>query len=165
MEESMNKLRKRITRASVLTGVLLMAGVAFAAWTASGTGTGYAKAVTAQALSTLDVSAQTSADLYPGGDGDVKLKISNPNAYPIEITDVSGEGAITTASDDAACDASTGVSFEDQSYSNGSGLDVPANGSATFTLSDAVSMSNASANACQGEVFEIPVSLSGQSDA
>jgi hypothetical protein len=26
-------------------------------------------------------------------------------------------------------------------------------------------MSNASANACQGEVFEIPVSLSGQSDA
>lgn len=161
----MQNLRKRISAASILTGVVLAAGVAFAAWTASGTGTGYAKAGSAQALSTVDVSAQTAADLFPGGTGDVKLRVSNPNPYPVKITGVSGDGAIATVPTEAACDSSTGVTFTDQSYSSGSELEVGAASSVTFILEDAVSMSNASANACQGKVFAIPVSLSGESAA
>lgn len=57
------KLSKRAAVTSVLLGTLLVAGVAFAAWTA--TGSGYAKATTAQALTTVDVSASTAATLYP----------------------------------------------------------------------------------------------------
>ena len=155
--------RGRKRKFIALSGVLALAvtaGVAYAAWTASGSGSGYAKAGSAQALATLDASAATSASLYPGATGDVKLKIDNPNPYPIRITSVSGNGAITSDKG-GACDASTGVSFANQT---GLTLDVAASSNATFTLSGAVSMSNASDNSCQGAVFTIPVTLSGASN-
>jgi hypothetical protein len=154
--------RKRKLVTLALAAVLTVGiGVAYAAWTASGSGTGYAKAGSAQALSTLDASATTAATLYPGATGDAKLKIDNPNPYPVRITAVSGNGTINSDKG-TACDSSTGVSFTDQT---GLTLDVPASSSATFTLSGAVAMSNASDNSCQGAVFSIPVSLSGASHA
>ena len=147
---------------SLLLGVVLAAAVAFAAWTATGSGSGYAKATSAQALTTVDVSASTTADLYPGNsDGDVLLRVSNPNPYPVRVTSVTGNGAITSDKG-AACNMSTGVTFDDQT---GLSLDVAASSAASFTLDGAANMSNASANACQGAVFTIPVSLSGQSNA
>ena len=131
-----------------------------AAWTATGSGSGSAKATTAQALSTVDVSATTTPQLYPGGTGDVKITIHNPNPYPVQVTNINGNGAITSDKG-AACDASTGVTYTDQSGT----FDVPASGDASFTLAGAVAMSNASDNSCQGAVFTIPVSLSGASNA
>jgi hypothetical protein len=163
-EEAMRfgrKLTKRLTVGSVMVGAMLAASVAFAAWTATGSGNGYAKAGTAQALSTADASASTAATLYPGATGDVTITISNPNSYPVEVTSVTGDGAITSDTG-PACDASTGVTYTDQT---GLSLDVPAGGSQTFTLTGAVSMSNASDDSCQGAVFTIPVALSGASDA
>ncbi len=156
----MRKLSRRITVGAVLTGTLLAASVAFAAWTATGSGSGSAKATTAQALSTVDVSATTTPQLYPGGTGDVKIKIQNPNPYPVRVTNINGNGAITSDKG-AACDASTGVTYTDQTGT----FDVPASGDATFTLAGAVAMSNASDNSCQGAIFTIPVSLSGASNA
>lgn len=152
---------KKIFLAAAAAILVAAVGVAYAAWTAGGSGSGYAKATTAQALGTIDVSATTSATLYPGATGDLKLEIDNPNPYPVRITSVSGAGTITSDKG-AACDASTGVSFADQS---GLTLDVPGSSSATFTLSGSVSMSNASDNSCQGAVFTVPVSLSGASNA
>jgi hypothetical protein len=153
--------RKGFATTMLLAG-LLAAGVAFAAWTATGSGSGYAKAVSAQDLTTVDVSASTVADLYPGkDDGDVLLRVSNPNPYPVRITGVSGDGTITS-DQGAACNASTGVTFDNQS---GLALDVAASSAATFTLDGAAAMSNASDNTCQGALFTIPVSLSGQSNA
>jgi hypothetical protein len=141
--------------------LVVAAGVAYAAWTASGSGSGYAKAGTAQALDSVDVSATTSATLYPGATGDLQLRIDNPNPYPVRVTTVTGSGAITSDKG-AACNASTGVTFADQS---GLTLDVPASSASTFTLSGSVSMSNASDNSCQGAVFTVPVTLSGASNA
>ena len=153
--------RKKVLLAAAAAILVVAVGVAYAAWTAGGSGSGYAKATTAQALSTIDVSATTPATLYPGATGDLKLEIDNPNPYPVRVTSVSGAGTITSDKG-AACDASTGVSFADQT---GLTLDVPGSSSATFTLSGAVSMSNASDNSCQGAVFTVPVSLSGASNA
>lgn len=150
---------RRATAGSLLFALIVAASVAYAAWTASGGGQGYAKAGTAQALTTVDVSASTAATLYPSGTGNVLLRISNPNPYPVQVTTVSGNGTITSDKG-AACDASTGVSFTNQT---GLTLNVPASGAATFTLTGAVAMSNASDNSCQGAVFTIPVSLSGAS--
>ena len=152
---------KRITVTSVFIGVALAGSVAFAAWTATGSGSGYAKATTASPLTTVDVSASTTATLYPGATGDVSLRINNPNPYPVRVTSVAGSGTITSDAG-GACDASTGVTFTDQSSLT---LDVGASSAATFTLSGAASMSNASANSCQGAVFTIPVTLTGASNA
>ena len=76
-------------------------GLVYAAWTSSGTGSGYAKAGTAQALTTVDVSASTTATLYPGSSGNVLIKISNPNPYPVRVTSVTGNGPITADADHA----------------------------------------------------------------
>jgi hypothetical protein len=151
---------RRLTAGSILLGVLAVGSIAYAAWTASGTGSGYAQATTAQALTTVDVSAATTAQLYPGATGDVILRINNPNPYPVRVTSVSGTGAITSDMG-GACDASTGVTFTNQT---GQTLDVPASSAVTFTLSGSVSMSNASDNSCQGAIFTIPVALSGASN-
>ena len=153
--------RKKVFILAAAAILVVAAGVAYAAWTSSGSGNGYAKATTAQALGTIDVSATTPATLYPGATGDLKIEIDNPNPYPVRISSVSGTGTITSDKG-AACNASTGVTFTDQS---GLTLDVPAASSATFTLSGTVAMSNASDNSCQGAVFTVPVSLSGSSNA
>lgn len=159
------KFGKKIAVFSSIVGASVVGGIAFAAWTADGTGSGYAQAKTAQAVST--VSATTSAQLYPGGSGDLVLKVVNPNDYPVTITAVSNDTSngktIKTVAADAACDASTGVSFANQS---GLSLVVPANSSGTVhTLTGVVSMSNDSANACSGDAFNIPVAISAASSA
>ena len=153
------RIARKFTAGTMMVGIVLAASVAFAAWTASGSGSGYAKASSAQALTTNDVSASTAATLYPGATGNVKLEINNPNPYAVTVTTVTGSGTIDSDAT-AACDASTGVTFTNQT---GQTLNVPASSSATFTLNGAVAMSNASHNDCQGAVFTIPVTLAGAS--
>ena len=152
---------KRLAVGALFVVIAIGGSVAVAAWLSGGTGSGFAKATTAQALTTIDASASTSATLYPGATGNVTVDINNPNPYPVRVTSVTGNGTITSNAG-AACNASTGVAFANQT---GLTLDVPAGTDASFTLTGAVSMSNASDNACQGAVFTIPVSLSGHSNA
>lgn len=143
-----------------LTVIALAAvGLVYAAWTASGGGQGYAKATNAQALTTVDVSASTTATLYPGADGDVLVRVSNPNPYPVRVTDVTGSGAITADAGHPAC-VTTGVTFTNQT---GLTLDVPGGGQTQTSLSGAAHMSNASDNGCQGATFTIPVTFTASS--
>ena len=162
----MNKPRRRFLTIAVSLAMLVVGGIVFAAWLVPGTGSGYAKAKQAQALTTDDVGATTTDQLYPGATGDVKVKINNPNAFAVTVTAVDGDGAVS--SDKAGCtdvggDASkkTGVSFTNQSLNSNNV--VPANGSITLSLNNAVSMSNQSVNACQGAVFSIPVKFTASS--
>ena len=155
-----NLLNRRILTAGLTLIVLGAVGLVYAAWTTNGTGEGYAKAGTAQALTTVDVSASTTASLYPGVSGNVLIKINNPNPYAVRVTDVTRTGTITADSSHSGC-TTTGVSFTDQS---GLTLDIAANTATQFTLTGAASMSNASLNACQGATFTIPVTLAGTSN-
>ena len=157
----MHFFTKRPLVTAVLT--LIVAGavsLGYAAWTSNGSGSGYAKAGSAQALTTVDVSASTAASLYPGANGSVKIEISNPNSYAVRVTAISGNGTITPDAGHSGC-SPTGVTFNNQT---GLTIDIAANSSTTATLSNAASMSNASANACQGATFTIPVSLTGTSN-
>ncbi len=136
--------------------VMVVAGglTTFGAWTVGGSGDSYAKAVTAANL-TMNVVAAATGDLYPGGTGNVRYSVTNPNPFPITITAVSGNGTVT--SDNATCTTGpTGVSF-----TNATGLTqvVGAGLTVVFNLSTAAAMSNASVNACQGATFTIPVTL------
>ena len=161
----MRILNKRTFIAGSMTLIAMAAvGFVYAAWTANGTGSSYAKAGNSQALTTVDVSATTGASLYPGVTGDVKLQISNPNPYPVRVTGVSLNGQqsdIAADSGHSGC-TTTGVTFTNQSSLT---VDVPAGSSATTTLTGTAAMSNASLNACQGATFTIPVSLTGASNA
>lgn len=157
-----NRKRRLFVALGVGVAAVTVAGIAIAAWAVTGSGTGYAKAGTSSALTLSDATASTSADLYPGSSGAVKLKVSNPNPFPVRITAVAGNGAITSDKG-AACDASTGVSFANQS---GLTLDLAANETNhVFTLATSVSMTNASDNSCQGAVFSVPVSVTAASNA
>jgi hypothetical protein len=158
----LNGTRRRHLITGLLTVLVLgVVGLVYAAWTTNGSGSGYAKAGTAQALTTIDVSASTAATLYPGANGDVLLKINNPNPYPVRVTDVIGNGAITADAGHATC-VTTGVTFTDQHSQT---LDIAASSQTQSTLTGAAHMSNASDNGCQGATFTIPVSLTGVSNA
>jgi len=157
------RLSRKLLFALAAVAALIVSGSLLAAWSTSGSGNGYARAGTASALTIGDASASTTADLYPGATGAVKLKVTNPNAFPVRITSVTKQVSGTITSDKgAACNASTGVTFTDQT---GLTLDLAAGATTTFTLSGAVSMSNASDNTCQGAVFTIPVDVTGASNA
>src|SRR5262245_46746341 len=101
----MHSRKARLIGAAVTVMVLGVVGLVYAAWTPNGSGSGYAKAGTAQDLSTVDAAAATTGDLYPNGNGTVTLNIHNPNPYPVTITDVTaGEGDITASGGIGTCD-------------------------------------------------------------
>jgi hypothetical protein len=156
------RLSRKLFFVLAAVGALVVTGILFAAWSTGGSGNGYAKAGSASALTIGDASASTTADLYPGATGAVKLKVTNPNSFPVRITAVTKQAASITSDKGAACNASTGVTFTDQS---GLTLDLAAGATSTFTLSGAVSMTNASDNTCQGAVFTIPVDVTAISNA
>jgi hypothetical protein len=155
------KKRTIVVSLLALLVAVVAVGVGIGAWSITGTGNGSAKATTASAITLTDASAFTSADLYPGATGNLKLRATNPNPFPVRITAVSGNGTITSDKG-AACDASTGVSLANQT---GLTLDLAAGATATLTVPNAVSMTNASDNTCQGAVFTVPVSVTAVSNA
>jgi hypothetical protein len=152
--------KARLVLALSAVVILATAALTLGSWTVgSSAGNGYAKAVTAQNVTLSDASASTTAQLYPGGIGDLVVKVTNPNAFGVTVTGVTGAGTITSDKG-AACNASTGVTF-----TNTSGLTqaVGAGATVTFSLVGKVAMSNASDNSCQGAVFTVPVTLTATS--
>lgn len=155
MNLSRHALRWGVVSATSLA--LVGGGVAVAAWTSSGDGTTTAKAGTASAptTSTVEGSAITTGLLYPGGAaGDAKITVNNPNPYPVKVSSVTQHGTVTADGGTGTCTA-TGVSLGDQTPNTSIG----ANDSATFTLSNAATMSTESQDGCQGAVFTIPVTV------
>jgi hypothetical protein len=148
--------------ALALSAILVVAttAVTFGSWSVSSSaGSGYSKAKVASSLTLSDASASTTAQLYPGGTGDIWIKVTNSNPFAVTVTSVTGAGTITSDKG-AACDAATGVTF-----TNTTGLTqaVGAGATVTFFLAGKVAMSNASDNSCQGAVFAVPITLAATS--
>ena len=147
--------RRKLLLALSAASIVIAAGVTFGSWTVTGTGNGYSKAVTSSNLTLSDASAATVGDLVPGGNGDVKVKVTNPNVFAVTITSITGNGSITSDVG-AACDSSSPLTFTDQT---GLSLALAAGATTTFTLAGAASMSVGAVTACQGAIFTIPVSV------
>jgi hypothetical protein len=155
-----NVVRVAAALVASTVGVTCLGGTAYAYWVASGSGAGAAAAGSAVPQSAT--AASPTGLLYPGGPaGNARLTITNPNPFPVTVTDVVNPvtGAITS-NKGQACDDATGVDFTDVT---GAALAVPASSSATFTLTGAVRMDNSSDNSCQGATFTIPVVLTARS--
>ncbi|HEX6761227.1 MAG TPA: hypothetical protein VF094_00360 [Gaiellaceae bacterium] len=165
MKDALSVVAQSRTRLAVLLAliaVLIAGGVTLGSWAVgSDPGSGYAKAVSGTNLTLNEASALTTAQLHPGGTGDVVVSVNNTNPFPVTVTAVNGAGTITS-NKGVSCDAATGVTFAPQTPN----VTVPANTGLTpyvFTLAGAASMSNASDNSCQGAIFTIPVTLTGTS--
>ena len=141
---SKRSMKKRL---GVLGGVLLAflgAGVAFAAYLSSGSGTGATTASTA-ASSTISPGS-TGTALYPGGSTNYTVTINNPNPYPVKVTSISAASSAATGTSNA-CVAGTVTS---PALTNPSGT-IAANGTGTYTLV-ATMIANPD-NSCQGASF------------
>jgi len=146
----MISFRELVRRRYVRRGVIVFAvmttalgsGVAYAAWTSSGSGSATTKAGTAQAP-VVSGGAVTTGLLYPGGTGDAVVTVSNPNPYPVIVTTVAPNGPATC-----------GVTFTQRSP----GTALAANSApVAITLTGAVTMSSNAANTCQGALIDVPV--------
>ena len=158
------RLPRLTTRVGVVGALVLVAllggGVAFAAWSSTGSGNSTAKAATALAptTSTVSGSALTTGLLYPTGTGNAVFVVNNPNPYAVKVLAVAANGTVTAAGGSGTC-TTTGVTLSSAAPATA----VAANGSATVTLAGAAVMSNASDNGCQGATFTIPVTVTIES--
>lgn len=149
------RTRNKMAAAVIALTVLLTAGLAVALWSANGTGSGNARALTAQ---TVTVNATTgTADLYPGfTGGDVHFTLTNTNPYPVTF-DAMTPGAITSSAP-GACPASNVTA------ASATGLSLPVAANATSgaqSISNVVTMAPAAPDGCQGVTFTIALTLTG----
>jgi hypothetical protein len=157
------KTRAVVILALVIAGSVI--GVAIAAWTTGGSGSGQASAGTAASMT---ISAGTpSTNLYPTASADVAAVVSNPNPYKVHVSSVS-LGAVTVDGGHSACNTGASVSVTSPQTNSGAGWDVPAksgavNGSLNLDLANAISMDNAANDSCQGATFTVALTATGAS--
>jgi len=142
------------------TAALIGGGIAFAAWTTTGTGSGTATAGTDQAL-TVTVSPVTG--LYPTGTFNVPFTVTNPNSYDVKLSTVTF-GTVTVDAGHSGCSASV-VSSNTGSGNVLTDTDVVAkNGGVTGSVNFPIAMSNAATDPCKGAVFTVTLTAAGQSN-
>jgi hypothetical protein len=140
---------------------LLGGGVAWAHWSASGSGTTSGSTAT---LQTVTVTALAGADqpassLLPGGPpAEVILRVSNPNPYPVRLYSITATGAVSADSGHPGC-TNTGVSFVPPADPD---ISVPGSSTLLIRLPDAASMATSSPAGCQGATFHIPVTVAAR---
>ena len=146
------KNSKRAGVVSATAATLLVGGVAFAAWTSTGTGTGSVTAGSEQGLTVEQVAPVTG--LYPTGTKDFELVVTNGNPYAVEITSLvkTVDGGSDNLGD---CD----VTFNEKAILS----DVVAAGDTkTYTLT--ASMGDNPAQDCQNQAFSYAYVATADSD-
>lgn len=169
---------RRFVALIVFAGAALAGGGAYAAsnWFVSlnAGSSGEGQSATIANLSISAAASPTAANLlYPGGNGDAVVTITNPNPFPVTVTAVQLPSNTTYAngySDSLLSTLATGCTSSTPSdvvwnYSTSTGgsshtltspLTVAANGSLTVTLVNDASMGLSAPAACAGTYFSMP---------
>lgn len=158
-------MRKRRMLVVVVTvaGVGLLAGIAFALWSSTGSGGGKATALTAV---TVTVNAGTGTpDLYPGGAaGAVYFTLTNPNPYAVSFDKVTAASVIDVdggIGGSPVC-TTTDLSVSPLPITGFTPVVVAASStSATRSIPGVVAMTSGAPNACQGAAFTVSMTLTG----
>lgn len=149
---------KRVSVVAGGTAALFGIGVAFAAWTSTGTGTA---SVTAGGEVDLVVEQVGSASgLYPTGSVDVAVKVTNNNPYPVSLAELAWDLSVTD-NDAEACDEAAAIESVVLAEGETLGDYVAGNGSVDndFTVT-----MDADADAdCQGATFVLGFDASADS--
>lgn len=181
------KRRKLLKIVAVGTGTVLAGTAAYAVtnWVVSlGSGSSaLGKAATVTNITITAVASPAPSNLlYPGGTGDVVLKITNPNHFPVTITTLKVPSTSTYAagystsglsSSVATCGASASGSAVVWKYATSAtstthtlttALTVGPSGNAndplTVTLTSGATMGTGASTKCEGKYFKMP-SLKG----
>lgn len=145
--------------------VMLLAGAAvvYAAFSATGSGSGRATAVSAQSI-TITPTTCASADMYPGGPaGAICFTLSNPNPYTVHFTSVTylpGTPPAAITANNASCPA-TNVAISSTAptavnYTVGPGVTT-----GTQSIGGVLQMASTAPDGCQGASFNVPIALNG----
>jgi hypothetical protein len=153
--------RMLVTSLLILLAVPI-GGAANAYWGGSGSGAGSGTSGTALAVS---LSPGTpGADLYPGGQANVVLSVSNPNASPVHIGSLTLDTSLGLGTGFAVDPGHSGCAVSTLGFTNqtnaSAGWAIPAkvgavNGTLSITLTNALAMGVGAANACQGAVITV----------
>ena len=156
-------------RLAVIAGglsVVLAAGVAFAAWTANGTGSGNAKALSAQTITATGATAV--ADLYPGGPaGAVYFTLTNDNPYNVHMDKLTG----LTLTSSGTCPADQ-ITLADTTTPIAVGPAGPPAGFAaahnattgTLSIPSLVTLLHTAGDNCQGQDIVVHLTFTGSQD-
>jgi hypothetical protein len=156
--------RALITIAVGVAAFALPTGVAQAYWMTTGSGTGTATAGTVSSLTGLTGTAAATGTLVPGGTGSLVVAVQNPNTVPITVTAIStGSVAVTVQGAAGACSTSD-PAISLLAPSAGLPFTVPAGGTLSVTLSNAVAMATTAKSGCQSATFGVPVTLTGRTN-
>ncbi len=147
-----------------LSLLLFTAGVAWAAWTSSASGSGTAQSTTS--INSVIAAGTYAAELFPGASKTVTVTISNPNDYPILVTSISaGSAGVVNTSCVTGTVTSSARTLDATGLlqSNGSTKTIAANGSGTYTL--ATAMTAGAVDACKNQIFTLPLTATVVSNA
>ena len=131
-------MTKRATLLSLFLGILLASSVAFAWWTASGTGSGYTKAETAAAADDGQrIVEHGRRSCIRAARPTLILRISNPNSYAVTVTNINPTVWAAIVSGNATCDnvalpyTGNGVSFYEPEWFVGRSRQTAGDGPST----------------------------------
>ena len=159
------KSAKKLSVILVSVAAASAVGVAFASWTSGGLGSASATSTTSK--ESVISAATFAADLFPGALKSVTVSISNPNDYPVVVTQIS-EGSSAAVNGCAAGSVfSTGLgtatSSDALAQDAGAGTTIAANGSGTYRLQ--TRMIGDATNACKAQTFSLALTARVQSAA
>ena len=163
----MSKSRKPAKKiAAVLLGAtaLSVAGVAFAAWTSTGLGNGAAKSTDSK--NSVIAAGAFAADLYPGALKSVTVTVSNPNDYPIIVTQISNGSSDVIGTCAAGSVTATGLGSDTSTTAvaqDGGGTTIAPNGSGTYRLQ--TRMIGDASDGCKNQTFNLNLTARVQSAA
>jgi hypothetical protein len=165
-----------------IVGSMLAGASAYAAtnWIAglNGGSSGQAQSGSVSNLTITAIASPAAVNLlYPGGNGDVVVSISNPNSFPVTLTGVNlptnttyangyTSSALTTPQTGCLTATPSGVTWNFATVSSGSahalttavtiGASGNANNPLVVTLTNDASMATTAPSACQATFFSMP---------
>lgn len=138
-------MRKRTAVIAAVAIVALGGGIAYAAWSSNGSGSGSVASTTSVNSTISPVNG--ASGLYPGVTVDFQVTIDNPNPYKVAVTSISAGASALTQS---GCAGGTVTSA---AVSNPGTIDP--NGTATYTLR--ATMNADAADSCKSQTFSLPL--------
>lgn len=155
--EGKKHMSRNIKRSAVVGGTvaaLFGAGVAFAAWTNTGDGSG---SVTAGSAQPLTVTVSGVNGLVPTKSVSVPFTVTNTNPYDVKLTNAHLQN-VTVDTGHSTC-ATSVVTGSDVTLT-----DVVAASQTSASQTFSVAMSNAATDACQGATFTVTLRVTALSN-